>query len=196
MEAYALLDYVKELHGVSFAPEDPDLCYLIDESAAILAELLDMPRAHEVLTHVMYNPGKIMGGEKANIVAQQCRLELDLRIPWGCDTGALLEDLRKHAPRGELTVTNMAEPSLTPSNAPLVTALLQEIGKVYGKPARPIVQWAASDARYLREYGFPVVEYGPGEIRTLHGIDEYVTIESLEKAAQVYSGLLSSYAWD
>jgi len=90
----------------------------------------------------------------------------------------------------------MAEPSLTPSNAPLVTALLQEIGKVYGKPARPIVQWAASDARYLREYGFPVVEYGPGEIRTLHGIDEYVTIESLEKAAQVYSGLLSSYAWD
>ncbi len=196
MEAYALLDYVKKLHDVSFAPGDPDLCGLIRDSAAILAELLDMPRAHEVLTRVMYNPGKIEGGEKANIVAQQCRLELDLRIPWGCDTGALLEGLRKHAPRGELTVTNLAEPSLTPPDAPLVTTLLREISEVHGRPARPIVQWAASDARYLREEGFPVVEYGPGEIRTLHAIDEYVTVESLEKTSKVYLGMLSRYAGD
>lgn len=196
MEAYALLDYVKELHNVSFAPCDTNLCDLIRDSAAILAELLDIPNAHEVLTRVMYNPGKIEGGEKANIVAQQCRLELDLRIPWGCDTGALLEDLQKHAPRGELTVTNLAEPSLTPPDAPVVTTLLREIGKVHGRPARPIVQWAASDARYLREEGFSVVEYGPGEIQTLHAIDEYVTVESLGKASKVYLGMLSRYAGD
>jgi len=40
------------------------------------------------------------------------------------------------------------------------------------------------------------VEYGPGEIRTLHAIDEYVTVESLEKASKVYLGMLSRYAGD
>jgi len=61
-------------------------------------------------------------------------------------------------------------------------------------PSQPIVQWAASDARYLRKEGFPVVEYGPGEIQALHAIDEHVTIESLENAAKVYSGMLGRYA--
>jgi len=58
MEAYALLDYVDELHDVSFSPGDPELCGLIRDSAAILGELLDIPNAHEVLTRVMYNPGR------------------------------------------------------------------------------------------------------------------------------------------
>jgi len=61
-------------------------------------------------------------------------------------------------------------------------------------PSQPIVQWAASDARYLRKEGFPVVEYGPGEIHALHAIDEHVTIESLENAAKVYEGMLGRYA--
>lgn len=194
MEAYRLLDFVKDLHGVSFNPGDPGLSGLIRDSAAILGDLLDIPNAYDILTRVMYNPGTIQGGEKANIVAQQCRLELDLRIPWGYNLESLLCDLKRHAPRGDIAVTNMAEPSLTPPDAPLVSTLLQEIEKVYKRPARPVVQWAASDARYLRKEGFSVVEYGPGEIRTLHAIDEYVTIESLVNASRVYRGMLAHYA--
>lgn len=194
MEAYALLERVRELHGISFQPADKGLLSLIGDSAAILGDFLDMPEAYDVLTRVMYNPGTIEGGEKANIVAQACRLELDLRIPWGCDMERLLADLRKHAPRGEIAITNMAEPSLTSPDARLVSTLLRQIETVYGKVARPVVQWAASDARYLRRAGFPVVEYGPGEIRTLHAIDEHVPIESLKKASRVYLGMLSQYA--
>jgi len=56
------------------------------------------------------------------------------------------------------------------------------------------VQWAASDARYLRREGFPVVEYGPGEMQALHAVDEHVTVESLENAVRVYKGLILRYA--
>ena len=91
-------------------------------------------------------------------------------------------------------MTNSSDPTITPPDSPLVTRLLREIEKVHSATARPIVQWAASDARYLRNAGFPVVEYGPGEIRTLHAIDEHVTIESLENAARVYEGMLGRYA--
>jgi succinyl-diaminopimelate desuccinylase len=58
----------------------------------------------------------------------------------------------------------------------------------------PIVQWAASDARHLRLCGFNVVEYGPGVIPTLHAVDERVTIESLNKASEIYLGIMSAYA--
>ena len=71
---------------------------------------------------------------------------------------------------------------------------LKRSGKYTERPARPVVQWAASDARYLRREGFPVVEYGPGEIHLLHAVDEYVTVESLENAARVYKGMLERYA--
>jgi len=153
-----------------------------------------MEGTKDILTHVMFNPGTIEGGEKANIVAQQCSLELDLRIPWGCSIPGLLEEIRTHAPGADISVINLSEPSITSPDSLLVTRLLEEIKNVHHVPARPIVQWAASDARYLRREGFPVVEYGPGEMQALHAVDEHVTVESLEKTAKVFEGMLIRYS--
>jgi len=194
MEAFSFLEFIKALHQQEYDPGDPALAGIISESSNILGEIFKMDDTRTVLSHVMFNPGKIEGGEKANIVAQQCSLELDLRIPWGCNLPDLLDEIRRHAPRAEISVTSMSPPSITPPDSPLVVRLLKEIEKVHSRPARSIVQWAASDARYLRKEGFTVVEYGPGEIRTLHAIDEHVTIESLENASRVYEGMLGWYA--
>jgi succinyl-diaminopimelate desuccinylase len=194
MEAFSLLEFMKVVHGREYDPGDPELSGIIRESSAILGELFAMDDTRDVLTHVMFNPGTIEGGEKANIVAEECSLELDLRIPWGCSLPDLVDEIQRHAPNADISVTNMSEPSITPPDSRLVSRLLDTIGSVYRQAARPVVQWAASDARYLRREGFPVVEYGPGEIHLLHAIDEYVTIESLENAARVYKGLLERYA--
>jgi succinyl-diaminopimelate desuccinylase len=194
MEAFSFLEFVKVVHGREYDPGDPALSGIIRESSEILGKLFGMDDTKDVLTHVMFNPGTIEGGEKANIVAEQCSLELDLRIPWGCSLAELFGELQSHAASADITITNMAEPSITSPDSLLVSRLLEEIGKVYRHPARPIVQWAASDARYLRREGFPVVEYGPGEIQALHAVDEHVTIESLENAAKVYIGMLERYA--
>lgn len=194
MEAFSLMEFVQDLHKREYDPGDPGLARIIKESANILGEIFSMNDAGTVLSHIMFNPGTIAGGEKANIVAQQCSLELDLRIPWGCSLPALLQEIRDHAPRAEISITSMSEPSITAPGSPLVGRLLAEIERVHLHTARPIVQWAASDARFLRKAGFSVVEYGPGEIRTLHAIDEHVCIESLESAARVYEGMLERYA--
>ncbi|MDD1716572.1 MAG: M20/M25/M40 family metallo-hydrolase [Methanolinea sp.] len=193
MEAFSLLEFMKALHERIYDPGDPELGRIIAWSSGILGDVFGLDNSREVLTRVMFNPGMISGGEKANIVAQQCSLELDLRPPWGCSFADLIQEIRDHAPRAEVAVTNMSEPSITPPDSPLVIRLLEEIGKVYQSPARPIVQWAASDARYLRRAGFRVAEYGPGEMRTLHAIDEHVTIASLENAVKVYRGMLERY---
>ncbi len=75
----------------------------------------------------------------------------------------------------------------------IVATTCKEVFNEYGGEVSPIVQWAASDARHLRQAGFRAVEYGPGVISTLHAVNERVTIESLEKASRIYQGIMKAY---
>jgi succinyl-diaminopimelate desuccinylase len=194
MEAYEMLRFLDRLHQKEYYPDDPETAALIRGSSDILRDVLSLNDAGIILTRLMYNPGMIEGGEKANIIAQRCTLELDLRIPWGCESSGLLDTIRAHAPRADVSeVGSSSGPSLTPAGSRLISRLLEEIGKVQGRPASPIVQWAASDARFLRKAGFQVVEYGPGEISSLHAVNEFVPVASLENAARVYQGMMERY---
>jgi succinyl-diaminopimelate desuccinylase len=38
-----------------------------------------------------------------------------------------------------------------------------------------------------------VIEYGPGEIPTLHAVNERTSIDSLEKASLVYQEVMAKY---
>jgi succinyl-diaminopimelate desuccinylase len=194
MEAFSFLGFLQEMHRRRYEPSDPEIAEIIRESAEILREVLAMEEAGVILSHIMFNPGKIEGGEKANIIAQRCVLEIDLRLPWGADPDVVLRELRQNAGQAKLEVGNVSGPTITPPGSRLVMRILEEIGRVHGKAARPIVQWAASDARYLRREGFSVVEYGPGEIHTLHAVNEYTTVISLKKAVKVYRGVMERYA--
>jgi len=191
-EALSFIEYLKRLHGKKFT-HDSRLEAILTRSSEVLAEEFDLPQAGEVLSCIMFNPGVIRGGEKANIVAQRCDMEIEMRIPWGCDIPALLSDLRKKAPHCTIISETSHLPSLTPPDSLIATTTCAAIQQVYRKPAFPVVQWAASDARHLRCEGFNVIEYGPGSLRSLHAIDEHVPIESLEKAAEVYLTVLRMY---
>lgn len=192
MEAYTLLSRIGEMSRVVYAPPE-GMEDLFDGSARVLEEVFGISGAGDILRRIMYNPGKIEGGEKANIVAQHCDLELDMRVPWGCPIDRILGELMEAAPRGEITRITRSEPSLTVPGSRIVETVCRRISEVHGVNATPIVQWAASDARYLRSEGFRVVEYGPGDITKLHAVDEYVAIESLEKAALVYEKVIQDY---
>ncbi len=192
MEAVKTLSYLEELHSTEYNPglgmED-----LVEQSERVLNGCFGIDRAGEVLRRIMWNPGKIEGGEKANIVAQHCRLELDIRVPWGCRMEDLVNELVKRAPRAKATIQSLSEPSLTAADTRLVATVCREISRVYGRKSSPIVQWAASDARFLRKAGFSVIEYGPGDITRLHAIDERVPVDALGHAEEVYKGVILEY---
>jgi succinyl-diaminopimelate desuccinylase len=173
-----------------------ELREIVQESAGVLEREMDMPDAGSVLQRVMYNPGRIEGGEKANIVAQTCTLELDIRVPWGCDIAGLVRDLEGHAPRAKARLLSMSEPSFTSPQSRVVRRTLEAIAAECGAAPTPVVQWAASDARYLRQAGFDVIEYGPGDITLLHAVDERVPVRDLERASRVYRRVMERYAGD
>lgn len=193
MAAFNLLAYLQEVHAHPF-PVSEDLQTLVDQSARVFHSIFGLEGVDDALTRVMFNPGRIEGGEKVNIVAQQCRMELDIRVPWGCPLDDLREGIAGHAPGATIREMAASEPTLTPPDARVVQTVCREVERVYGRPAVPLLQWAASDARYLRGQGFDVVEYGPGEIKTLHAVDERVSIENLKMAVDVYQGVIRAYS--
>ena len=69
----------------------------------------------------------------------------------------------------------------------------EAISGVYGINSQPMVQWAASDARALRLAGFRAIEYGPGELETMHGQNERVRIEQLNNCEEIYFRLIQNY---
>ncbi len=193
MEAVSLLEYVKGLHDLDY-PVDDRLAEIIDRSSGVLEDEFKIHNVSEVLKKLMYNPGVIKGGEKSNVVAQHCDLELELRVPWGCSIPELVSGISSHAPHGKIISRTTHDPSMTDPSCRLVTVTCNEVERVHGGPVFPIVQWAASDARHLRLCGFNVIEYGPGEISTLHAVNERVKIDALNKASEVYAGIMTAYA--
>jgi succinyl-diaminopimelate desuccinylase len=192
MEAVSLLEYVKALHDREY-PVDERIKEIIERSSVVLESEFHANNVGEVLKKLMYNPGIIHGGEKSNVVAQHCELDLELRVPWGCSLPDLISGIISHAPHAEIVSRTTHEPSLTDPSCRLVSVTCKEVQRVHGGPVYPIVQWAASDARHLRLCGINVIEYGPGEISTLHAVNERVRIERLESASKIYTGIMTAY---
>ncbi len=193
MEAMSLLAYMSRLHDRDY-PVDAHLQEIIAQSSDVLGREFNIERVSEVLKKLTFNPGVIQGGEKSNVVAQHCDLELEMRIPWGCPIAEVLAGISSQAKNATMTVHESHSPSITDPSSPLVAVTCREVERAYGGTVFPVVQWAASDARHLRKCGFRVIEYGPGEITRLHAVNEYVRVEALEKAALVYLGVMQSYA--
>jgi succinyl-diaminopimelate desuccinylase len=192
MEAMSLLDHIKGMNKKEY-PVDPQLNGIITQSSAVLGREFGIAGVSEVLKKLTFNPGVIKGGEKSNVVAQYCDLELELRVPWGCSLTDIISSIRTQAIHGRIVSQVTHDPSITDPTSALVAITCEAVKHVYGGDVFPIVQWAASDARHLRSAGFKVIEYGPGEIPTLHAVNERTSIDSLEKASLVYQEVMAKY---
>jgi len=193
MEAMSLLDHIKGMNKKEY-PVDPPLNGIIAQSSAVLGQEFRIAGVSEVLKKLTFNPGVIKGGEKSNVVAQHCDLDIELRVPWGCSITDIISSIQTQAIHGRIVSQVTHDPSITDPKSPLVAITCEAVKRVYGGDVFPIVQWAASDARHLRSAGFRVIEYGPGEIPTLHAVNERTSIDSLEKASLVYQEIMAKYA--
>ncbi|MEI8330210.1 MAG: M20/M25/M40 family metallo-hydrolase [Methanomicrobiales archaeon] len=193
MEVMTLLNHFGELSKTAY-PVDPSLDEIIARSSAVLSKEFGIDRVCDVLKSLTFNPGIINGGEKSNVVAEHCALDLEFRVPWGCSIPALIASIQEHARCGKIIYQETNNPSITDPTSQLVAITCKAVKDVYDGEVFPIVQWAASDARHLRAAGFKVIEYGPGEIPSLHAVNERSAIDSLGKASLVYQAIMAEYA--
>lgn len=149
-------------------------------------------RRHPVLGSPSVNVGMIQGGFQANIVPNQCVIEVDRRtIPGETmvsvrrELGALLKAAGRSAVISDLKNGLPCPPLETDASHPLVRELFQAAGQ-----QRPAGVDYFSDAAVLAHGGIPSVVFGPGDIAQAHTADEWISLQSLERGTEVLTGFL------
>jgi acetylornithine deacetylase/succinyl-diaminopimelate desuccinylase-like protein len=138
---------------------------------------------HPKLGPATLNVGTIAGGSKVNIVPDECRIELDIRMVPGMEAGrfrAELEaELRDAAPEIEVRIQRWAAPLDTAETLPWVERL--------GRTGRgcTTAPWF-SDASILGGPNCPAVCIGPGSIAQAHTKDEFIRLRDLEDGADFF----------
>ena len=147
---------------------------------------------------INFNIGKLSGGEWASSVATQCRADVRIGFYPGmkpAQVRALIEAAlkaayeahpKKSSVRYEVLYEGFqAEGMLVDMNQPMIDTLKDCHHAVAGGLMPLIASTATTDARFFQLYGgIPATCYGPQAGNT-HGIDEWVSIDSMMEVTQV-----------
>lgn len=135
---------------------------------------------------IRLNIGMIEGGTKANVAASAARVVFGMRPPPGMHpdvpAGALaglVHDAESCAWRTRFSAPGLDEGAGT-------RQMLTEYGMVRGEP---VDFW--TEAALFGEAGLATVVLGPGSIRQAHAADEFVALEDLRRAGEVYKRVFS-----
>jgi acetylornithine deacetylase len=153
-------------------------------------------RRHPLVGSPTVNVGIISGGRQVNQVPDWCTIDIDRRLIPGETKAAvwkefesLIAGLRARDP--ELDV-EMDEPML--EDYPLETAASARIVEVIAKVSQELTGQHhvvgvpyGSDASKLAQAGTPSVILGPGNIDQAHAADEWVELDQVTLAAEVYT---------
>ncbi|WP_158583001.1 M20 family metallopeptidase [Lysinibacillus yapensis] len=176
-----------------------DLGQLLYNTEWFLYEQGD-PSLSQLLYRPSYNPGIIQGGKKVNVIADECIIEVDSRVPFGMKPEFVLDVARSLvgtvAPGAVVEpMVPFVNPNWTLQNRPIVQATELGIKRVLGmeKPIFSILLLGSSDASHFRSHGIDTVLYGPGMQHTVHGYDERVSVKSLVESAEIYAETAINY---
>jgi acetylornithine deacetylase len=144
--------------------------------------------AEELQGHsACFNIGRMDGGIKNNMVADQCRISWSARLPAGCANQSLLQRLCGEAwqhVRWEITFDG----SPLPAN-PRLQAETDRLCRQENLPVAGDVDFW-TEAAIFASTGRPTLVLGPGNIAQAHTADEWVEVAQLQRCRQLYLQLM------
>ena len=141
--------------------------------------------------------GMIYGGASVNVVPDDCAIEIDRRLTPGDDAAEAVTDIRKFLEERldfefEFEPPWLSSPTLgDDDNGHLVESMLSHIEAVAGPHQKLGVPYGTHASRTCTA-GVPSIVFGPGSIDQAHTKDEWIDIDQLEKAAEIYFRFCSS----
>lgn len=140
----------------------------------------------------------VKGGTQFNIIPDKCEIGMDRRLVPGENpkdvppaVEAVLAPLKAEMPGANIQVTVFFDdPPLAPSEGPFndfVNQVLSQFG-----PVEPSGVPYGTDASNFAAVGLPAIVLGPGHIAQAHTKDEWIALEQVKKAVEVYGALMSS----
>jgi len=173
----------------------------IVHGARIVTQLGELQSKLRVREHPLLGPAKIhtstiQGGTHWSIVPERCVLRLERRTLPG-ETSALVmqevEQLIETVKREDGSLSAQARmvferpPLETTVTEPIVQTLRQIVREVSGTDGDVVgVPYWSDGAIIFHSGGIPLCLFGPGDIGVAHSPDEYVNVEDVLTAAEVY----------
>ncbi len=171
----------------------------IDSAAEIICSLKNLKfsyRVHPYLHPPTLNVGTIRGGDKVNIVADWCELELDFRFLPGMQGEAIIRQvkdvIRRHTRNFKIEVEGIQEPYEIDKNHPLVVCFSSALRMVGVRP-RIKGSEGATTITFFQHKNIPAVACGFGSGKSAHMIDEYAKIHNLYLGAKALQEFLKIY---
>lgn len=184
--------------------------HILNALYALNADYLKITSKVEGITHPYLNVGLIQGGTNTNVIPGKVVLKVDRRMIPEEDPAEVEASLRRtieqaaasfQPPRGgkhiRVDIKRMLlARAMVPlaGNKPLVDALQQHGGEVFGEPIPAIGTPLYTDVRLYVERGIPGVIYGAGPRTVLEShakrADERIDLADLQRATRVVARTL------
>jgi len=138
-----------------------------------------------------FNVGEIHGGIKSNVIADQARLHWSARLSPGDSNRDFLEAMTG------LDTSGSASWQVPFSGPPMPTdgqdnAQAQAFVERHGLETGPTVNFWTEASLFARA-GTPAIVLGPGNIAQAHVVDEWVSVDQLERALEIYTKLVDDH---
>ncbi len=188
-------------HGIACHSSTPHLgdnaIYRMAKVVSVLAEYasyLSCAKPDPILGPPSLSVGRIEGGQSVNVVPDWCEVEIDRRVIPGEDPGSVTtmaaEFLRERL--GSLDGLEFLPPWV---NMPALSPNMKEtdletmavvIQSTTGRRPKRIGVPYGTDAGPLGQVGIPCVVFGPGDIAQAHTKDEWIELDEVRLAAELY----------
>lgn len=158
---------------------------------AIYKALLDIewfknhsfPTISEFLGPVKMTVTIIQAGQQHNVVPDECRFTVDVRVNECYTFEQVLETIRQHVQCSVTPRSLRMRSSIIPPEHPLVQSGIALGRTIYGSPT-------CSDKAMMP---FFALKMGPGDSARSHTADEYIYVKEIEKGVELYVALLEEY---
>ena len=176
---------VTAVDGVSFSVRQGSTVALVGESGSGKSTV-----AQSVMG-ILPKVGRIEGGASVNVVPDECLIEVDRRVIPGEDGAAVIDDVAEFLRERIDFDVEFLPPWLIglplPNNGNTAWAerLLEHV-EVAAGPRRLVGVPYGTHASRFAASGVPAIVFGPGSIAQAHTKDEFIEIDQLRLAAEIY----------
>jgi acetylornithine deacetylase len=158
-------------------------------------------RTHPLTGAAAASVNVIRGGTQVNIIPERCEIEVDRRLVPGetaqevlAERDRILADVRT-ANRGleveSLEPAYVVPPVAAEGNAALHAWASPILSRLGLDPTARGARYVTNGSHYAAA-GAPVIVLGPGDLAQAHTKDEWLAVEQLRKAAEVYEALFTA----
>jgi acetylornithine deacetylase len=138
-----------------------------------------------------FNVGTVSGGIKSNVIADQANLHWSARLSPGDSNQDFLEAMTGLDTNGSASwQVPFAGPPMPTDGQD--TSRAQAFVDRHGLETGPAVNFWTEASLFARA-GTPAIVLGPGNIAQAHVVDEWVSVDQLERALEIYNKLVNNH---